>query len=469
MKRFKLRLTAIPLALLGLAASLQAQNYEQEIRKPGSEIDIQSKITNIGEEAQRRKILEGEKDVSYDEVLADPDNLDLNYRYARTQVRQGNLKGASATLERILLIDPNLSKVRLVYAIVLFRLQDMVEAERELNALKGVADLPENLRRETDKYLTAVEKSYKRTVLSGRVSAGVQYDTNRNSASSSGQRLLTDVPITLTGTSLKRADVSKIFIGNLELRRDLARNSGDQLFASYTYYRADQTAVKSLNLQAHSAQAGGVWKARSWELTPSLSYDLVLLAQTTYLRNRGGGLRALYKPSPRSSFFVEAKDVYQDFARTADVPTAPERNGIQFDATAGAEWQATGSMRLSFNYNRSVKHASRRYNAYNRDSVTVGNALFLGKGLFLIPSATYNYDQYLQNDPSVSTLKRIDKTVKLDVTAGASLGQLHPKLESLLWTVSYEYYDSTRSNLRNYAYINQKISTLLTYRWDVGF
>ena len=45
--------------------------------------------------------------VSYQDVLADPDNLELNLRFARTQVAQGNVRGAAATLERILLIDPD--------------------------------------------------------------------------------------------------------------------------------------------------------------------------------------------------------------------------------------------------------------------------------------------------------------------------------------------------------------------------
>ena len=36
------------------------------------------------------------------EVLAHPDDPDINYRWARTQIANGDLKGASATLERML-------------------------------------------------------------------------------------------------------------------------------------------------------------------------------------------------------------------------------------------------------------------------------------------------------------------------------------------------------------------------------
>jgi len=45
--------------------------------------------------------------------LEDPDNIMLNFRYAQTQIKNNNLLGAAGTLERILLVNPNLSKVRL--------------------------------------------------------------------------------------------------------------------------------------------------------------------------------------------------------------------------------------------------------------------------------------------------------------------------------------------------------------------
>ena len=64
-------------------------------------------------------------------MLADPDNLELQSAVCPHQVAQGNVRGAAATLERILLIDPDLAQVRLFYAVVLFRLGNIDEAEQE--------------------------------------------------------------------------------------------------------------------------------------------------------------------------------------------------------------------------------------------------------------------------------------------------------------------------------------------------
>ena len=69
---------------------------------------------------------------------------------------KGELLSAAATLERILLVNPNLADVRLLYAVVLYRLDSLNEAEKELNALKGVT-LPPELREQ----VTAYEKKIK--------------------------------------------------------------------------------------------------------------------------------------------------------------------------------------------------------------------------------------------------------------------------------------------------------------------
>ena len=85
-----------------------------------------------GEALDYRAVEDGEP-VSYADVLRDPDNVGLNFRFARQQVRRGDVKGSAATLERILLVNPSLAQVRLFYAVVLFRLENLNESQREFS------------------------------------------------------------------------------------------------------------------------------------------------------------------------------------------------------------------------------------------------------------------------------------------------------------------------------------------------
>src|SRR5688572_22922176 len=61
-------------------------------------------------------------DVTYDQVLENPDDLMLSYRFALKQIADGDLLGASATLDRLILLAPQEPNIRALRAIVLYRL-----------------------------------------------------------------------------------------------------------------------------------------------------------------------------------------------------------------------------------------------------------------------------------------------------------------------------------------------------------
>ncbi|MCM8794329.1 MAG: tetratricopeptide repeat protein [Candidatus Omnitrophica bacterium] len=143
-----LRLPSVALLLLFCiwAPAHAQEEYEREL--PSRETEAQEEARKTASEALRRAPFEGEE-ISYEQILADPDNVELNIRYARAQIARGNLKAAATALERILLIDPSLAQVQLLYGIVLFRLDNTEEAERMLIAVRGM-EIPPSLREEVD-------------------------------------------------------------------------------------------------------------------------------------------------------------------------------------------------------------------------------------------------------------------------------------------------------------------------------
>jgi len=447
-----------------VAAGLCAQDLEKEAQKPLREETAQEATARLAAEAAKRAA-PGE-DVTYEQILADPDNLQLNYRFARAQVRRGDVKGAAATLERILLVDPSQHEMRLFYAIVLYRLDNAVEAEREFKTLQGLPLAPA-LQVEVSNYLKALEKRAKRTHISGSLSLGFEYDTNRNAAPASGRRLFGDTPINLTGSSQRRDDTSLVSMGNVSLRRDLPFQSVPEVFGSFTYYQAEQTLTKTLNLKAYSAQAGGVYRAGRARLTPTLLFDHVQLAQSTFLRNRGGDLRLDYRVGSQANLFLEMRDVYQDYVPTRDITTAAERTGVQLDWTAGSEHILGTTMKLGTLVGYTLKHAQKRYNAFDRWVAGVNHIWLLGRGTFLFSSFNVNYDLYDQTDTAISSTLRKDTTMRADATLGVPLSLAHKTLDDFLWTLTYEYYHAL-STVENYAYSNNKVATMLTYRWEVG-
>jgi tetratricopeptide (TPR) repeat protein len=457
------------LCLLLSAASAFAQNtgvIDKEGARPAAQEKAASKAAQADAESAKLSA-DGGGDVTYEQVSADPDNVELNYRYAQTQIRRGQLKGASATLERILLLNPDLPQIRLLYGVVLYRLDNLMEAESALTATLA-ANPPDAIKAEATRYLSEVRKRQKRTQLTGRLGVGWEYDDNRNAAPATGIDQFGGIPVQLNPSSLRTADTSALFLGNIEAHHDLGLPAGHEVFATFNYYRAEQTNQKTLNLTAYSPALGGVYKTPFVSVTPQLVYDEVLLAQTKFMADRGIDLRLDKTLSSRAAVYADLHDVRQVYSPTVVVPTASDRTGIQVDTTLGAEYSLLPTNRVGLSAVYTVKHAQNIAFTYFRKGFGVNDTWLLGKGTFLLTAVHVNVDNYGNADPTVGPGLRRDTIVQTDATFGAPLSLLHPKLSDLVATLTYENYDAM-STISNYAYTNNKISAMLTYKWAAGF
>ena len=463
LRRSRLRATFILGPLLAFAAvELRAQDPELERQSPKLEKAKQDDAGRAAAAARDRKAVEGES-VSYEEVLKNPDDVELNFRFARQQVAQGNVRGASGTLERILLVNPNLPKVRLFYAIVLYRLDNMPDAERQLVLLQKY-EMPATLRAEVDEYLKKIRSRQRRTHVEAALSMGFNYDSNRNAAPATGRREFGNALVAITGASNRRDDTSLLGLLSLGLTRDLASQAGHQLFADLSYYRAEQTLVDTLDLQAYSAAFGGIYKTGIGNFTPSAKFDHIRLHQATFLRTQGGGLRFDRRLSASANGWIEIKDEHQGYQATRDIPTAPERTGNELSLGLGASRQLGPVMRVGASYTRTEKDARKRYNAYSRDALGLDHAWLLGRGRFLLSALTVNLDRYEHPDDAISLKTRRDDTFRARMTFGTPLGFIAGPLNDLLFTAGYEYFHSL-STLETYRYDNGKASMMLSYKW----
>ncbi|OGR59950.1 MAG: hypothetical protein A2X36_06805 [Elusimicrobia bacterium GWA2_69_24] len=448
-----------------LALPVLAQDLPKEVTRPGDALKNADSAARAAEAARQRS-LESGADITYERILENPDDIELNYRYAQSQVRKGDLRGAAATLERILMVDPALPKVRLFYAVVLYRLDSLPEARKELLALKGQR-MPESLRSEIEDYLARIDRRTKRTLLSALLGIGYEYDVNRNAAPASNSRLFGGNEVTLA-SGRRVADHSAMFLAKLGAERDLGLQAGHTLNTDFTYYRSEQSIVDNLDLQAYSLSLGGVYKHRLGNLSPTLFVDHVRLAQETYLRTRGLGLRYDRPITSRLSAFAELKNGFQDFLNTSIVPTGRDRRGAYWDLGYGGAYVLNPTHRLSLSMGHERKDSEADFQDYYRHRWDLSHAWLLGQGRFLLSSVNYNWDRYDAADQSVCSVKRVDHAYRLSGTFGTPLGFIYKPLKDLLWTFTYEYLKS-RSNIVNYAYSNNRISTMLTYQWGGAF
>ena len=402
-------------------------------------------------------------DVTYERVMADPDNVELSLKWAKTQIQNGDLKGASATLERVVTLRPNNARARLLWAVVFYRLADFVEAERELVVLtEGAA--PADVKAEAELYLKDIRNRQRRTHYNAMLSFGGGFDNNRNASPSDGKALIGGNPLQLQGTNERRDDFSYPFVGSLGMSRDI--RGGHKAFGSASMYQSEQILTKNLNIKAYSMKAGATYRHALGDLTPMLSFDHVQLAQSTFLRSRGVDLNLVRKVSPRTERYFRAAYTYQDYVPTAQVRTASERSGGQYELGGSIGYWLKPTHRLAPLYTYTIKNAARQYNAYTRHAFGLDHTWLLGKGMFVMSGFTAGYDRYIAHDNFVSPKIREDDTYRLRSMVGAPLSILYKPLKDFLGTVGFEYFHSN-SNLSNYSYTNNKLSAMITYSWGI--
>lgn len=405
----------------------------------------------------------------FQRVFEDPDNVELNFKYAKAQIREGNMLGASSTLERMLLQDPNRAKVRLLYAIVLFRLDSLHEAENEFKSLRELK-LSSNILREVDGYLKEVKRRKKRTHLSLRESVAFQYDSNRNAAPSSKQRLFADLRVPVSRQNGRQSDTSFLNITSVDLEQDLGFQAGHKAFGSFTYFLAEQTEQDPLDLSSYQQEYGLMLKNRFVNVTPSILIQNVLVSRETFLRSQGGILAFDRNFFERLDLFAQGRLLREEFVDITENLAAHERKGDRIDMTWGLRYALLDQLRFSLQYTFADKTAKEEYNAYTSSIVGLGLTALPGNGQFLTTQVEFGRDNYEAPDFALYSRHRRDKQFQVRFTYGAPLNffflrKLPQVLGDVLATVTYEY-DRSLSNVTNYTYRNNKVQTMLTQRWE---
>lgn len=457
-------------AILFIVSSFHGAAFSQEEHE--SKVPERETRERAGalETAERAKQPYTGAPVTYAQVLADPDDVDLNYRYAGTQIARGDLKGAAATLERLLLLDPTLARVRLLYAVVLFRLDNLNEAERTFQAVAGMK-IPPSLRAEVDDYLRQIRLRRKRTRMSASVTVGMQYDTNRNAAPSSKRRLLADAPVPLTGTSRKRPDTSFVTVESFQLTHDLGLQGGHQVWGSADHYLAEQTYVDDLDLQSFGLEAGANLYVERGTVVPSIFTDHILLSRETFLRTYGFNLAAERPVTPRLDALGNLRWAREDYLPILENLAAPDREGDVTAVSAGARYALSPVMRLSCVGTYTNKHATAHYYDYDGYALQAGHTWLLGWGQFLTSSFSFGVNGYDDPDTGISARRRRDEQYRVRMTYGIPVDlmtrQTLPKslVRDLILTFTLEQFHSD-SNVTNYTYSNTKAAAMLTKSFE---
>lgn len=105
-----------------------------------------------------------------DKLFSDPTNIELNLAYLQQQLAGRNFKGAAATLQRVLLLDPQSRLAKVLYAEVQVQLGNFSDAKSVLQTLLRDKGIPEAMRAKANELLASIRQAETRLSFSGNIS-----------------------------------------------------------------------------------------------------------------------------------------------------------------------------------------------------------------------------------------------------------------------------------------------------------
>lgn len=411
--------------------------------------------------------------VSLAEVMRDPDNIELNYRYAQTQVADGNLRNAGATLERILLLNPNLHRIRLFYVFVLYRLDNLTEARAELAKL-NTAQLSPADQAEAARLSQRIENRTRPTVYTAHVGVGMTYQTNANFAPEGElAQLLIPTPfgtIPALATVREEDDLGYVGTAGLGFKHDIGRQDWRELFGSVNALINEQVSVDQTDYLSLNANFGVMHRSALGDLRIQALAGNFRLADDSFLKFIGGDvdLERRYFGDTLETH-LRHRTLYEDYDSASGF--SPERTGYRHEFEVGARYRVAGNQLVGGSLQYTLKRANQEWREYDEIEVSGDHTWLAGRGIFVINTIGYAHQIYDAPNPRVSGQRRHDNEVRYRFTVSSPLSNIFGRnllsraFYDMRLRASVQYADNS-SNIINYDYNNLSAELFLNKRFS---
>jgi len=243
--------------------------------------------------------LRGAYDTAFQVMYQDPADLDKATSYIELAIAIGDLEGAVAALERMLIFEPDLPQVRMDLGFLYIQLGSLGMAQAYLSDVLLETDLPDDTRSLVESTLKDISKQSAAHKFSGTVAATARYQTNANAGPDNTAIVLFGRPALLGKEFTEQADSD----GSLALQ--LGYEYDFQVLPERTFnidlntlvgQQAEQSQLDAwfVELQAGPRLHFDQEEAQDLEVRPYLSGNQYVTDDET-VTGIGGGLDLTYR------------------------------------------------------------------------------------------------------------------------------------------------------------------------------
>ena len=376
-----------------------------------------------------RAQLEAEYNQAFEQMLKNPADLDVTFHFADLAAQLGNYEAAISALERMLLFNPNLPRVRFELGVLYFRLGSYDVARGYFTQAREAPEIPPDVRQRIDGFLAELDRRTSPHQLTGSLLSGFRYQSNAN-AGPGPSVLAQGNAFTLQSQFTKRADWNYFITGNARHTYDLGTQNNALIETNGLAYDAEQFKVSTVDLAIFEGNTGPRLDVTSgdevlFNVRPYALANDVLLDHTQFFYTLGGGLELSRAITDR----VAVDGVYEyrrkRFANSSNEPEAAlldsQLNSVSGDIryalfdhgiVDGSTSFSREVARTNFNSNKELDFRLAYTHAFPLPySIPEGP-------LVLIPAIFRIYLNYDAPDPAIDpTKRRVDQQWRYEFTA----------------------------------------------------
>jgi len=397
------------------------------------------------------------KNITYMQILQKPNDLDLNLKYAQQQGKMGNYKQTISTLERLSMIYPDNTEIKLYLLSVLVQADSPEKAKTIIEEMKLRKDLnPEDLETLNEIEEEIKDKEPGLWKLYADYSIGAVHSDNVNSVSSRRLKLSSG---SLTGSNAARHDRTLSGSVGLTATRPVGEESSFMINLAHTLSEQYQETDDDY-------QSYGLTLAMDTVLGGQSLSPYFMLSKSDYQTDADSfslmyGVGGFFSVGERNSFSYGYS--YSDSKANHNLSdtTANEGNAIGHGYTLGHDFiineLISTSLGLGYSDSDAKVDAGNDFETYDF-SFRVNLAfpwayISIGQGI--------SFNDYKKEDSSVTSTKlRSDHTSTTDIMLTKAIGDIFPTLDpnrSFFINLSYEKLISN-ANIINYDYIADSFS-----------
>jgi tetratricopeptide (TPR) repeat protein len=414
---------------------------------------------NVVDENDGRSAAEVKRlyDDAFAAMMNDPGDLDKTFRFAGLAVRVGDLEGAVGALERMLLINSNLPRVRLELGVLYFRLGSYEAARSYLLSALETPNMPADVRERAQKILVQIDKQKAPTRFSGTVLAGLRWQSNANAAPTGSVRV-GGFEAELDDNSTAAPDWNAFVAAQLVHLWDFGWQSGDHLDSRANLYVARQFQREEVNASVAVASVGPRFVLLP-ETIPGLSLRTAVAVDYVMLDDRqeywaAGAALSLDKRWENSLLSLGFDFRRREYHDSTEKPFNSFRDGDEWTGRISWEHAVNEWLGVSLSAGYSRYKAKVDWESYREALVALGltfqtiESPFVRQDVVLAVSLAHlrsNYDKVdVLVDPDT---KRKDKDWRVALTLNVPVAEE--------WSVVLQGgYNRRDSSVPNYEYEN---------------